>query len=159
MPPPLSPDELPLMVLLVIVTPAKPPKAPHPQVKTPPAELPLTVVPTIVAYTLDSLVSLLIPLPPLSLTLLLTTVRLAFPPLNPALLLLMPVPSLLLTLLLTTVRLAVPERSKPRLEIPSALLLTTLSVIVMQEQGKPLGPPNRKSGNILTAPVPELLLM
>jgi hypothetical protein len=122
-----SVSELPLMVLLVIVTCPEPNNPHTPTVSTPPAELPLTVVLRIVAVAL---------------------------PLQPSLLI--PVPSLSLTLLLTTVRLAVPlTKALPALEIPSALLLlTTLSMVVIQAQPLLLG-----NGSKLKAPVPELLLM
>src|SRR6266550_192064 len=116
------------------------------EVKMPPAKLPLTVVLTIVALAPPSVASLLIPLPSLSLISLLTTVRLA--------------PTF-------------PNQFKTILKIPCpALLLRTLSVIVMQAQ-RPSGldcfaelrpdvllsPSGLRRARALRAPVPELLLM
>ncbi|HEV3099774.1 MAG TPA: hypothetical protein VGY75_08660 [Candidatus Udaeobacter sp.] len=163
MPPPLSTDELPLMVLLATVSwvPTKwiPPWVEFPLMvlsvivacallcpkpKTRSAELPLTVVLTIVAPVIPSVT----PPAELPLTVVLTIVANAFPPIA---LLKIPPPPLSLTSLLTTVRLAVPTKLLPALEIPSALLLlTTLSVIVMQAQ--PL-PPLNWNENSFKAPI------
>src|SRR5262245_25733750 len=98
--------EFPLIVLLVIVT-CVPPK-PSTEVKMPPSKLLLTAVLTIVVIADPSVASLLIPRPSLSLTSQLTTVRLALP---------------------------FAKALKTIFKIPCpALLLRTLSMIVMQAQ-------------------------